>query len=92
MKKSQETPEANAKPALSPQDEAHRKYRRGRIYVRTGQVLMIVGALVAIVHWLAHIEAFGPTQPELWLDAAAGYPMGAMLLISGAIIAGQKPK
>lgn len=72
--------------------EARRKYRRGRIYVRTGQVLMVAGALIAVVHWLTHIEAFGPGQPPGWLDLAAGYPMGAVLLIAGAIIAGRKPK
>lgn len=72
--------------------EARRKYRRGRIYVRTGQVLMLAGVLIAIVHWLAHIEAFGPGQPPGWLDLVAGYPMGGVLLIAGAIIAGQKPK
>jgi len=72
--------------------EARRKYRRGRIYVRTGQGLMLAGALIAVVHWLAHIEAFGPGQPPGWLDLAAGYPMGLVFIISGAIIAGQKPK
>lgn len=53
---------------------------------------MVVGALVAAVHWLAHLEAFGPGQPEGWIDLVAGYPMGAILLMVGAMIAGQKPK
>jgi hypothetical protein len=29
---------------------------------------MLAGGLVALVHWLAHIEAFGPQQHPLWLD------------------------
>lgn len=82
----------NAEALPASVSEARRKYRRGRIYVRTGQVLMLAGVLIAIVHWLAHIEAFGPGQPPGWLDLVAGYPMGGVLLIAGAIIAGQKPK
>ena len=27
-----------------------------------------------------------------WLDLVAGYPMGGVLLMTGAIVAGQKPK
>lgn len=77
---------------LSPEDEARRKYRRGRLYVRAGQALMAAGIIVAVVHWLAHVEAFGPGQPPGWVDLVAGYPMGMILLIAGAIVAGQKPK
>jgi len=58
--------------------------------VRLGQALMIVGAIVAATHWLAHIEAFGPGQPPGWLDLAAGYPTGVLLLLAGAILAGRK--
>ncbi|MEO6200754.1 MAG: hypothetical protein ABIX44_06270 [Cryobacterium sp.] len=82
----------NVSPPQSAADEARRKYRHGRIYLRTGQLLMIVGALIAVVHWLAHIEAFGPAQPAVWLDVVAGYPAGAVLLIAGAILAGKKAK
>jgi len=92
MKKPQKKSSRNTKAPLSPADEARRKYRRGRVYVRTGQALMIVGGLIAIVHWLAHIEAFGPGQPPGWLDLVAGYPMAAVLIVIGAIVAGQKPK
>lgn len=52
---------------------------------------MLAGVVVAIVHWLMHLEIFGPGQPEGWVDLAAGYPMGALLLLVGAVIAGRKP-
>ncbi|MET4781573.1 hypothetical protein ABIB56_001570 [Glaciihabitans sp. UYNi722] len=71
-------------------DEKTRKWRRHRRFVRAGQVLMIVGALVAIVHWLTHLEAFGPGQPPGWLDLVAGYPAAAVLILAGAILTGKK--
>jgi len=73
----------------SPKD-FERNWRIHRRLVRLGQALMIVGAIVAATHWLAHIEAFGPGQPPGWLDLAAGYPTGVLLLLAGAILAGRK--
>ena len=67
------------------------KYRRRRLYLRIGQAIMAVGFVVAVVHWLAHLEAFGPAQPEGWVDLVAGYPMGMLLILAGAIIASRKP-
>lgn len=51
---------------------------------------MAAGAIVAIIHWLAHLEVFGPGQLSGWLDLVAGYPTGALLLITGAILAGRR--
>lgn len=79
------TPAAAATP-----DDAQRKYRRRQRYLRIGQALMAVGFIVAFIHWLAHLEAFGPAQPEGWIDLVAGYPMGALLVIAGAILASRK--
>ena len=81
---------AAALPAPSAEEVARRNYRRKRRFVRTGQAIMLVGALVAVVHWLTHIEAFGPEQPAVWLDLVAGYPMAGILLIVGGITAGKK--
>jgi hypothetical protein len=81
---------ADAKPTLSAEELARKKYWRKQRFVRIGQVLMLAGTLVVLVHWLAHIEAFGPQQPALWLDVVAGYPMGGVLLIAGGIIAGRE--
>lgn len=79
-----------AKPTLSAEELARKKYWRRRRFVRIGQALMLAGGLVALIHWLSHIEAFGPQQPPLWLDLVAGYPMGGVLLVVGAIVAGRK--
>jgi len=67
------------------------KYRRRRLSLRIGQGIMAVGFVVAAVHWLAHLEAFGPAQPDGWMDLVAGYPMGMLLILAGAIIASRKP-
>jgi hypothetical protein len=72
------------------QDDAAKKWRRRRIFLRSGQALMIVGAVVAIVHWLTHLEAFGPGQPPGWLDLAVGYPTAAVLILVGAILSSKK--
>ncbi|WP_010204900.1 hypothetical protein [Salinibacterium sp. PAMC 21357] len=61
-----------------------------RRIVHIGQAVMLAGVLVAASHWLAHLEAFGPGQPPGWLDLAAGYPMGATLLIVGGMLAGRR--
>ena len=71
-------------------DDFEARWRKHRLLVRLGQVLIGAGALVAIIHWLAHLEAFGPGQPPGWLDLAAGYPTGLVLVIAGAILAGRK--
>ena len=70
--------------------DAEKSWRLHRRLVRVGQALMLAGAVVAITHWLGHLEVFGPGQPPGWLDLAAGYPMGGVLLVFGAILAGRK--
>ena len=72
-------------------DDAGRRYRRRQRYLRIGQAIMAIGFGVAFIHWLAHLEAFGPAQPEGWIDLVAGYPMGLLLIILGAILASRKP-
>lgn len=68
------------------------EYTRRRFYLRIGQVIMAAGGIMAIVHWLTHLEAFGPEQPPLWLDLAVGYPMAMLLLVLGGVVASRKPK
>ncbi|MBI5161225.1 MAG: hypothetical protein HY996_07420 [Micrococcales bacterium] len=67
-------------------------WRRRRTRVRLGQVVMLIGAAVAAVHWLAHLGAFGDEQPPGWVDLVAGYPAGAVLVVIGAVIASSAPK
>jgi len=81
----------NSKKKAEPKpDDPQRSWRLHRRLVRTGQAMMIVGAGVAVSHWLAHIETFGPGQPPGWLDLVAGYPTGGLLILFGAILAGRK--
>ncbi len=67
-------------------------YTRRRLFLRIGQAIMVAGGIMGLVHWLTHLEAFGPEQPPLLLDLAIGYPMAALLLILGGVLSSRKPK
>lgn len=69
--------------------ERLRAYRRARRLLRVGQVLMGSGAVIALVHWLGHVGAFGG-QPSNLADLLAGYPAAALVFVAGAILAGQR--
>lgn len=70
-----------------PRDSAA-NYRRHRRIVRLGQAIMAAGALVAISHWIAHLQP--PEQgPGITEDIFIGYPTGALLFLIGAILAGR---
>ena len=71
-----------------PQEE-QRRVRRRRLLLRGGQALMLAGVVVGVSHWLAHVGVFG-AQPPGWADLAIGYPTAALLLLGGAVTAGQK--
>lgn len=64
------------------------EYRRKRRTIRLGQVLMALGVIVAVVHLLGHLGAFGG-QPSGWQDIAVGYPSAALIFLAGGIAAGQ---
>lgn len=83
-------PKGSALTAAERRDaERLRAYRRRRRLVRVGQVLMALGAVIAVVHWLGHIGAFGG-QPSNLTDLLAGYPAAAVVFIAGGILAGQR--
>ena len=83
---------ARDEPALTSAErrdaERLRAYRRKRRLVRIGQVLMAIGVVIGVVHWLAHIGTFGG-QPSGLTDLLAGYPAAAVVFVVGAILAGQ---
>lgn len=65
------------------------QWRRHRRLVRSGQVLMAVGALVALIHVVAHLTG----NPSGWVDLTVGYPTGGLLFLAGAVLAGRaEPK
>ena len=67
-------------------------YRRHRRLVRLGQFLMVSGAVMIIIHWIAHLAPPGQ-GPSLTLDIYAGYPAGGLLILAGAVLAGRaEPK
>ena len=64
-------------------------YNRYRRRVRVGQVLMVVGGIVAVVHLVMHLGG----SPSGWTDLAAGYPVAVVMFMAGAVLAGQnEPK
>ena len=65
-------------------------YRRHRLLVRSGVVLMVVGVLLALQHAAAHLGAFGPSQPPLFIDMVAGWPLAALLFLAGVVLAGRR--
>lgn len=71
----------------SQEDDAFESYRRHRRLVRIGQALMAAGCLVIISHWIAHIVIEG--GPPGIQDLLIGYPTGFIVLVLGAIMAGQ---
>ncbi len=91
--KKQERPKKRASegsvPPLSKEDDARRKYRRKRRFLRGGQAFMLAALVVGVSHWLGHLGMFG-AQPPLWSDFFIGYPTAGLLLVTGAIMAGQK--
>lgn len=64
-------------------------YSRYRRRVRLGQVLMVVGGIIAAVHLVMHLAG----SPSGWTDLAAGYPIAGLIFIAGVWLAGQtEPK
>ncbi|OMH24806.1 hypothetical protein BKD30_07280 [Tersicoccus phoenicis] len=69
-------------------DDPQARWRRHRILVRVGQVIMALGGLVIIVHWIAHLQP--PPGPSGLEDLLVGYPTGGLLVIAGAVLAGRR--
>lgn len=57
-----------------------------------GWSLIVVGVVVGVVHWLAHI-GWRPIPLAMGAqDLFIGYPAAGLLVIAAAIILGQNPK
>lgn len=65
-----------------------RRYRRRARFRVVGWVLVALGAVIAVTHWLAHLGALGG-EPSLTWDIVAGYPAGALLILVGFVLVGQ---
>lgn len=66
-------------------DEPARAWTRHRRIVRAGQALMALGALIVVVHLVAHLTS----SPSGWTDLTIGYPTGAGLGLLGVVLAGR---
>lgn len=67
-------------------EEARRKDRRRSLLIRLGQAIMALGAVIGITHWAAHLTG----EPPAIADILVGYPTAGLLIMVGAILAGQK--
>lgn len=72
-----------------PAEEFRRLYQRQRRKIRLGQALMVFGIVLGLIHVIAHLAPPGQ-QPSGLVDLAVGYPAAALLIIIGAVLAGQK--
>jgi hypothetical protein len=77
------------RPPVPAKADAYRAYRRRRILIRVGVVLMIGAAGMALVHTGDHFGAFGTAQPAGLTDLLFGWPMSAVIFLIGAVMAGQ---
>ena len=68
--------------------ERKRERQRKRRIRIIGVVMMVWAVLIALTHLLAHLEVFGG-QPSGLTDLLVGYPTAGILLLLGAILAGQ---
>lgn len=84
------SPNPQPKKSAAMKETERLRYRRKRVLIRAGQVLMLVGALLAVEHVAAHLGAFGQQSPSLLIDLLAGWPLAAVLFMIGAMLAGQR--
>lgn len=90
VRRDKNSPHPEPKKSAATLEFERRQYRRKRIMVRAGQILMVVAAMIALEHVAAHLGAFGAQQPPLLVDLLAGWPLAAVLFMIGAMLAGQR--
>ncbi|MCI4658442.1 hypothetical protein [Cryobacterium zhongshanensis] len=73
-------------------DASARLKRQRRLFLRSGQLLMIVGVLIAVAHWLGHLDPVTATHPPVWVELLVNYPVAAVVVIIGANLSSHKPK
>lgn len=82
-------PTPPASTSIERRDEERRDlHRKKRRLIRTGQVLMVLGAVVGLIHLFAHLGLFGGQPPGV-VDLLVGYPTAGLLFLAGAVAAGQ---
>jgi hypothetical protein len=66
--------------------------RRRRLFLRSGQLLMVAGVLIAVAHWLGHLDPVTAAHPPVWVELLVNYPVAAVVVIIGANLSSHKPK
>lgn len=77
-------------PATAEKARAYRDYRRRERLRKIGFVLIVLGIALALEHAAAHLGAFGRAQPSALIDLTLGWPLAAVIVIVGMIMAGQR--
>ena len=90
VRRDKDSPHIQPKKSAAVLEAERRQYRRKRVLIRAGQVLMVAAVLLALEHVAAHLGAFGGQQPPLLIDLLAGWPLAGVLFIIGAMLAGQR--
>ena len=53
---------------------------------------MIVGVLIAVAHWLGHLDPVTAAHPPVWVELLVNYPVAGVVVIIGANLSSHKPK
>jgi hypothetical protein len=80
--------EAQARETQTAQRKAAKRkvsLRAYRVQRTLGWSLVVLGIIVGVSHWLAHIQVWGFASRGV-MDLVAGYPMAGLLGVSGAVI------
>lgn len=76
--------------ATAKQAQTYRDYRRRERLRKIGFLLIAAGIALALEHAAAHLGAFGRAQPSALVDLTLGWPLAAVIVIVGMILAGQR--
>lgn len=75
------------------QDEAavarslNRQFRRAFMRRWAARLILLLAAIIAIQHWVAHLGGWDTG----WQDLAVGYPMAGVVALVGLIMLGNAP-
>lgn len=83
-------PAAVTSSATAKKAQTYRDYRRRELLRRIGFVLIALGIALALEHAAAHLGAFGRAQPSALIDLTLGWPLAAVIVIVGMVLAGQR--
>lgn len=76
--------------AAHKRERDYRDYRRRERLRKLGFALIVIGVAIALEHAIAHLGAFGGKQPSALIDLTLGWPLAAVIVIVGMILAGQR--